>query len=139
VKRKLSPAQEETLRAHRFKPGVSPNPGGVSEKRELRRAYRELLERPWPKDRKKTWAQAIALAVMKKAAEGDTRAAAEIADRTEGRVRIEQEIVSGPTFGFGIGAGNTFRRIQQMSDEELIKFTEERMAVLKNSPPPKPQ
>jgi hypothetical protein len=69
-----------------WKPGESGNPGGRPKKMPLSDAYRELMEEPFPGDlNSKTWAQVIALAVATKAASGDPKAAAHIADRLEGK------------------------------------------------------
>ena len=68
----------------------SPNPGGRPSKTLLTDAYRRLLETPYPGDeRGRTYAQRIAEVVCFEAGGGDLAAVREIADRTEGRPRIE--------------------------------------------------
>jgi hypothetical protein len=71
----------------RFKPGQSGNPGGRP-KETLSAAYRELMKQKFPGDPEgRTWAQMIALSTAQQATgkKAKYQAAAEIADRTEGR------------------------------------------------------
>jgi hypothetical protein len=75
----------ENLKPFQFKPGQSGNPGGRRPK-PLTGALSELLARRVPKDPKgRMYVQVIAQALIRKAAMGDVRAAAEIADRVEGK------------------------------------------------------
>jgi hypothetical protein len=70
-----------------FQPGQSGNPGGRP-KRPLTDAYDEQLSRVKERDpQKRTYAELIADAQIKKALKGNTMAAKEIADRTEGKAR----------------------------------------------------
>ena len=81
-----------------FPKGVSGNPGGRPKFAEISDAYRRLLtERAvgLRQRRPKTTAEAVVLAVLRKAARGDVAAAREATDRTEGRVPQAHEI-SGP-------------------------------------------
>jgi uncharacterized protein DUF5681 len=69
-----------------FQPGRSENPGGRPKNAPLSQACRELLALPVPNDAKgRTYAEAIAEVLAKKALGGDIRAAQELADRAEGR------------------------------------------------------
>jgi Family of unknown function (DUF5681) len=79
--------------ATRFKPGQSGNPGGRPKMAALSRACRELLAVPLPDDPQgRTYAEAIAEALARKALAGDIRAAQELGDRAEGRARQAIEI-----------------------------------------------
>ena len=79
--------------ATQFKKGVSGNPGGRPKRTPLADACREALALPVPGDSEgRTYAQKIAATLAAKAAEGDIRAAAELADRAEGRARQSIEI-----------------------------------------------
>ena len=72
--------------AYRFKPGQSGNPGGRPKTGALTLAFRALLEKPVPRDaRKRTYAQAIADAVVELARRGHLGAVRELANRAEGR------------------------------------------------------
>lgn len=78
---------------HRWQPGKSGNPGGRPKRTPLADACREVLALPVPGDSEgRTYAQKIAATLAEKAAEGDIRAAAELADRAEGRARQSIEI-----------------------------------------------
>jgi Family of unknown function (DUF5681) len=78
---------------HRWQPGQSGNPGGRPKRAPLADACREVLALPVPADAEgRTYAQKIAATLAEKAAEGDIRAAAELADRAEGRARQSIEI-----------------------------------------------
>jgi len=78
---------------HRWQPGQSGNPGGRPKRTPLADACREVLALPVPGDSDgRTYAQKIAATLAEKAAEGDIRAAAELADRAEGRARQAIEI-----------------------------------------------
>jgi hypothetical protein len=81
--------------ATRFKLGQSGNPGGRPKAARLSQACRELLAQPLPGNTEgRTYAEAIAQMLGKKAIGGDIRAAQEIADRAEGRARQSIEIQS---------------------------------------------
>src|SRR5216683_2161502 len=79
----------EIGRATRWKKGqASPNPGGRPKAMVLTEAYRAVLAKRFPGDRqRRTVAEVIAARVAAEAASGSVRAAAEIADRTEGKAR----------------------------------------------------
>ena len=97
--------------ATQFKPGRSGNPGGRPKKTPLADAYRELLNKPAPDDPSgRSYAEAIAEQLAKKALSGDIPAAREIADRAEGKARRATE-VSGPD-------GRALE-LQNMTDEQL--------------------
>ena len=67
------------LKPHQFKPGQSGNPGGRPKKKPVTEAYEQLISDP-------EVAQAIARGIIRAARKGNVRAAAEIADRVEGKV-----------------------------------------------------
>ena len=107
--RKISPASLKALEKNKWKPGQSGNPAGRP-KNLVTDAYRELLGQPFPGDTQgRTYAQLIALAQVKEAIRGETKAAIEITDRTEGKSRQEIELTGadgGPithTIRFGNG------------------------------------
>jgi len=78
---------------HRWQPGQSGNPGGRPKKTPLADACGEVLALPVPGDSHgRTYAQKIAATLAVKAAEGDIRAAQELADRAEGRARQSIEV-----------------------------------------------
>ena len=65
-----------------WKPGESGNPGGRPKKKPLTDAYAALLAKPIPNDKEgRTFAEAIAQAMIKEAIKGKVNAASEIADR----------------------------------------------------------
>ncbi len=84
----------EIGRATRWKKGqASPNPGGRPKAMVLTEAYRAVLAKRFPGDRqRRTVAEVIAARVAAEAASGSVRAAAEIADRTEGKARQALEL-----------------------------------------------
>ena len=92
--KKLTENSKKTarLRPYRWKKGQSGNPGGRPKTKVLSEAYRNALAELSPKDQR-TLAEAIAAALVRRALKSDVRAAAEIADRTEGKapqsVRLE--------------------------------------------------
>ena len=96
-----------------FRAGHSPNPGGRPKTAPLSHACREVLAQPVPGDPEgRTYAERIALMLAKKAAEGDIRAAQELADRAEGRARQAIEIEHTP-----LGEA-----LERMSREELEAY-----------------
>ena len=97
--------------------GISGNPGGRPKKTPLSDACRELLDKPVPRDRSgRSYAEAIAEKLAKKALAGNIPAAREIADRAEGKARQAME-VSGPE-------GRALE-LRNMTDEELEKLHKE--------------
>jgi hypothetical protein len=84
VKKGRNPKCLENLKP--FKPGQSGNPGGRTKSKELSAAYRRKLEQLIENDPKgRTFAELIADALINEAIKGKVPAAAEIADRTEGK------------------------------------------------------
>jgi hypothetical protein len=82
----------EVGKGTRFKPGQSGNPSGRA-RDVVSKVMRDMLPEPCPLDKNGlAWAEAIALAVFKKAVRGDVRAAAEIFDRTEGRPKQSVQV-----------------------------------------------
>ena len=89
-----------------WRKGQSGNPGGRPKKLPLTDELRKLLAEVVPDDRqRRTFAEKIAEAVVKKAAKGNLQAVREIADRVEGKARqgIQIEGDDGKTFVFQIG------------------------------------
>ena len=72
--------------------GVSGNPGGRPKTKPLTEELERLLEQEAPNGKGETWAARIAEALVKKAAKGDVRAIAELANRLEGRPLQATEI-----------------------------------------------
>ena len=80
--------------AHRWKPGQSGNAGGRPKKKPLTVAYQLILQRQIPPELKRklglrgkpTYATVIALSLAREAIKGKVNAAAELADRVEGRI-----------------------------------------------------
>jgi len=70
-----------------WKSGQSGNLHGRPKLQPLSRAYREKLDTPCPYMKGHTWAQAIAQKMLRLAYAGNIAAAAEIADRAEGKPR----------------------------------------------------
>ena len=77
-----------------WKPGQSGNPGGRPKRKVLTDAYTALLDQNIPPDlarklqisESSTYAEVIAMALVREAVKGKVNAAAELADRAEGRV-----------------------------------------------------
>jgi len=77
-----------------WQPGQSGNPGGRPKRKPLTDAYAALLDKPIPPDMARqlriseasTYAEVVAMALLKEAVKGKVNAAAELADRVEGRV-----------------------------------------------------
>ncbi len=77
-----------------FMPGQSGNPSGRPKRKPLTDAYAALLDKPIPPDMARqlkldestTYAQVIAMSLVREAVKGKVQAAAEVADRVEGRV-----------------------------------------------------
>jgi hypothetical protein len=84
---------------HRFKPGVSGNPGGRPKKRPISERYEVLAELELPrKDRIKhglpegaTYGDALAIVMFRAALEGNPSAAREIREAIEGKTAQRQE------------------------------------------------
>jgi NACalpha-BTF3-like transcription factor len=69
-----------------FQPGRSGNPSGRPKSRTLSEAYRIMLKQPLPEDPSRTYADAVAETLCRRAVfMGDVVAAKELADRTEGK------------------------------------------------------
>ncbi len=113
-------------RSQNLKPwpkGISGNPGGRPRKTPLTDVCRELLGKPVPNDRSgRTYAEAIAERLAKKALAGDVRAAREIADRAEGKARQAMELT---------GQDGGPLEFENMTDEQIERRFEELMAKLK--------
>jgi hypothetical protein len=91
----------DATKPYRFRPGQSGNPSGRPKYALLSRAYRNQLETICETDPEhRTYAEVIAEALAKQAVKGNIQAAAEIADRVEGRPRqaitVGREEAEGP-------------------------------------------
>jgi len=89
--------------AFRFKPGQSGNPSGKP-RDIVACVMRGMLPDPCPygKDKaaERSWAEAIALAIFRKALRGDVSAFVAIADRTEGKPRQAIELSGSVDTGY---------------------------------------
>jgi hypothetical protein len=87
------PVASARIKPYQMKPGETITPGGRPRKA-VSRAYRDMLERPYPDDpRGRTGAELLAIAMFRKAVqEGDVAAAKEMTDRAEGKVTDKIEI-----------------------------------------------
>ena len=96
----------EEAKPFMWKPGESGNPGGRPRRKPLSDAYAALLNEPVPEAEAAklklkpgaTYADIIAMSLMREAIKGKVPAASEMADRIEGRAIQTQEI-SGPAGG----------------------------------------
>jgi hypothetical protein len=87
---KLTPEME----ARKWKPGESGNMSGRPKRKPLTDAYAALLDKPIPSDMARqlkldestTYAQVIAMSLVREAVKGKVQAAAEVADRVEGKI-----------------------------------------------------
>lgn len=98
----------------RWKPGQSGNVSGRPAIATLSRAIRQVLNECVPGANGTTYAEAIARALAVKAAHGDVRAAAELADRAEGR----------PTQTIDLEVTQLAQRFDAMSRDELLRYAE---------------
>jgi len=65
--------------------GVSGNPGGRPKMKPVTEELERLLQQEAPEKNGQTWAALIAEALVRRAANGDVQAIAEVANRLEGR------------------------------------------------------
>jgi hypothetical protein len=87
-----------------WKPGESGNLSGRPKRKPLTDAYAALLDKPIPPDMARqlkldestTYAQVIAMSLVREAVKGKVNAAAEVADRVEGKIT---QPISGPNEG----------------------------------------
>ena len=107
-----------------WKPGESGNMSGRPKRKPLTDAYAALLDKPIPSDMARqlkldestTYAQVIAMSLVREAVKGKVQAAAEVADRVEGKIT---QPISGPAGG-AIPIANL----------TPIDFTDEQLAAL---------
>jgi hypothetical protein len=120
----------DQLVATQFKPG---NPGGRPKPRPLSSAYEEELESVVPAEvaramkipARSTWAQAIAKARCREAiTRGGTQAAAEIANRVEGKPMQRVELL-GAESGISINVNFELPLPQQRTDPASIALKKE--------------
>jgi hypothetical protein len=97
------PFKKGERHAFQFKPGQSGNPGGKPKiHQRMRSEYDALLARIVPDEILEslgippgsTWAAAVALGVAGRAAAGDSNAAREMREATEGKVTERHEVVA---------------------------------------------
>ena len=93
VKKRTLPKAAEP---YRFKPGQSGNPGGRPKRKRITEALMDALE-TLVKAGDKTAAEAVAVAMIRKAIKGDVKAATFIADRTEGKPAQTVKVEGGIT------------------------------------------
>jgi hypothetical protein len=87
------------LDPYRWKPGQTGNAGGRPRRKPLTDAYAAILEELVPGDKQgRTFAEIIAMALVREAVKGRVNAAAEIADRVEGKT-LASMAISGPDGG----------------------------------------
>ena len=99
-----SPRQLGGITGKGFMPGQSGNPSGRPKRKPLTDAYAALLDKPIPPDMARqlkldestTYAQVIAMSLVREAVKGKVQAAAEVADRVEGKIT---QPISGPDGG----------------------------------------
>lgn len=107
---RLIEAGEQT----RWKPGVSGNPSGRPASQTLSKACRFILSEIVPGMNGVTYAEAIARRLADKALEGDVRAAAELAERAEGR----------PSQPIDLEVTQIARQFESMTREQLLRYAE---------------
>jgi hypothetical protein len=91
MKKDFDPAIGKATRWQKGQP--SPNPGGRPRRTKLTDAFRDILAEPFPRDKQgRTHAEMIARRVANETARGNLRALTEMADRTEGKVRTENQL-----------------------------------------------
>lgn len=85
----------EAAKPFQFKPGQSGNPGGRPRTKAVTEAYKSMLAEVDPRDPQgRTYAEIIAGAQIKLASSGDTAAAREVCDRTEGKPRQALDVTA---------------------------------------------
>ena len=108
-----------------WKPGESGNPSGRPKKKPITTAYEVVITNPLPDHLRKvklgkhelelpagaTFADLIAIGQCAAAVKGNTAAAQEIADRLEGKVAVELDVIQGVSLGERIRAAR--ERLQQ--------------------------
>ena len=83
-----------------WKPGESGNPGGRPKRKPLTDAYAAILAQPVPAevarklnvDSSTTYAEIIAMALVREAVKGNVQAASQLADRVEGRAMERMQL-----------------------------------------------
>jgi hypothetical protein len=129
-KRRGNPDIAELGRATRFAPGQSGNPLGQRRDR-ISAQLKMLMDQPCPFDKEgRTWCEAIAWAMVKKALRGDVRAFAEISDRVDGKPRQSIEL-SGPEGGaIPVGLEEVQKRIAELMDQAGLAVVRKDSPVL---------
>ena len=107
-----------------WQPGQSGNPGGRPRTAPITELLRELLQKPYPGDKQnRTYAHKIAEAMLKRASQGDVRAAREVADRTEGRA-MQSVIVGGECENCREDREQRAQALSELTDQELETIRE---------------
>jgi hypothetical protein len=102
-------------KATQIKRGEVRNPGGRPKSKLLSEAYRTLLATEFPGDKKgRTYAELIAEGQLREAIKGKTPAAKEAADRTEGPVTQQHEVVSHSPINIKVDAPDLLATLRQI-------------------------
>lgn len=133
-RRRGNPDIAELGRATRFAPGQSGNPLGQRRDR-VSAQLKMLMDSPCPFDKEgRTWCEAIAWAMVKKALRGDVRAFSEIADRVDGKPRQSIEL-SGPDGGaIPVGLEEVQKRIAELMDQAGLTVVRKENSALPAMP-----
>jgi hypothetical protein len=97
--------------------GVSGNPGGRPKKKAITEELERLLEEEAPNGDGKTWAAAIAEALLKQAAKGDVRAITELANRVEGKPVQAVAAEVGGLEGLAEAIAEGRKRVARLTDQ----------------------
>ena len=118
--------------------GISGNPGGRPKRKPLTDAYQAAISNPLPEDLRKvtiarrqielpegsTFADLIAIGQCLAAMKGNTAAAEAIANRLEGKVAVELDVVGGASLGERIALAR--RRLERgLSSDDAQETAEE--------------
>jgi hypothetical protein len=105
--------------------GVSGNPGGRPRKSPITDVLADMLQSSSADDpAKRTYAEVIAEMLLKRACQGDIRAAREIADRVEGRPAQSVSVVTEECSTCREGADELRRELESLTDEQLKVLSE---------------
>jgi len=97
--------------------GPSPNPNGRPRKTILTEAFRDVLAEAFPGDKQgRSFAEVIARRVATEAANGDLRAVAELADRTERRVRFDRDPSSAEIGRVPLASENANEQLKELTE-----------------------
>ena len=113
--------------------GVSGNPGGRPHAKPLTEEIERQLGQEAPNGKGQTWAAVIAKALLTRAAKGDIRAIAELANRVEGKPfqALAVDVGANEDLAEAIARGRK-RVLERMSDDEIrdkIRQLEEHLGI----------